>query len=206
MHLIGRVFLSVVFVLSAQSAAAQETINYGSISGRVTDPQGAVAPGAMRRPVISATNLRREAVTDQEGRFRFPYLRVGSYEIIVRLAGFADATRQRDGHMGSAFELPVTLAVAGLDTSVTVTGEATVLEACAQPDRRHGLAGRSPGSADERPQLSRSGAARSRRVADQYRKHTAVCRNVGGSRAGHFGRQPAQLFQQLHRGRAVRQR
>ena len=42
-----------------------------------------------------------------EGRFRFPYLRVGPYEITVRLAGFADVTRQLTLTVGSAFELPV---------------------------------------------------------------------------------------------------
>src|SRR4051812_48953777 len=34
-----------LMVLSTRMLAAQETINYASISGRVTDAQGAVAPG-----------------------------------------------------------------------------------------------------------------------------------------------------------------
>ena len=73
--------------------------------------------------------LTREAITDQEGRFRFPYLRVGRYEIVVRLSGFADASRNVTVTIGSAFELPVKLLVAGIDTSVTVSADSTVLEA-----------------------------------------------------------------------------
>jgi hypothetical protein len=109
--------------------AAQETISYGTISGRVTDPQGAVVPGANVSARQTETNITRETVTDQEGRFRFPYLRIGRYEIVVRLGGFADATTYVTVSVGSAFELPVRLSVAGLDTNITVTGDATVLEA-----------------------------------------------------------------------------
>jgi len=130
MSFTGRLVLCAMCVCGcAQTLAAQETINYGSISGRVTDPQGAVVPGAVTTGRHIETNLRREAVTDQEGRFRFPYLRVGIYEVIVRRPGFADATRNVTVTIGSAFELPVALSVAGLDTRVTVSGEATVLEA-----------------------------------------------------------------------------
>jgi hypothetical protein len=114
---------------SMDMAAAQETINYASISGRVTDPQGAVVPGAQVTARQTETNLTAEAVTDTEGRFRFPYLRVGPYEITVRRQGFADAARALTLTVGSAFELPVSLAVETVVASVTVTGEATVLEA-----------------------------------------------------------------------------
>ncbi len=130
MRSIGRVFLSAVCVFgAAQPIAAQDTIHFGSISGRVTDPQGAVVPGANVTVRQRETNLAREVVTDQDGRFRFPYLRVGPYEVTVRAPGFADATHAVSITLGSAFELPIMLAVAGLDTTVTVTAEPTVLEA-----------------------------------------------------------------------------
>jgi hypothetical protein len=113
----------------ARIAAAQESINSASVSGRVTDPQGRVVPGAQITARQTQTNVTADAVTDQEGRFRFPYLKVGPYEITVHLEGFKDATRLLTLTIGSAFDLPVSLAVGGLDTSVTVTGDATVLEA-----------------------------------------------------------------------------
>ena len=115
--------------LTAGQLAAQETINYGTISGRVTDPQGAVVPGAYVSARQTDTNLTRETVTDEDGRFRFPYLRVGRYEIAIRMSGFADATRAVTVTVGSAFELPVTLALAGVAANVDVVGESTVLEA-----------------------------------------------------------------------------
>ena len=115
-------------LLAVTPADAQETINYASISGRVTDPQGAPAPGATVTARQLDTNVTAEVTTGSDGRFRFPYLKVGKYEVKVRLQGFTDATRALTLTVGSAFDLPVTLAVGGLDTSITVSGEATVLE------------------------------------------------------------------------------
>ena len=128
-----RVAVSLLFVacgaVVAPCAAAQETVNYASLSGRVTDSQGAVVPGALVTARQTETNLTAEAATDQEGRFRFPYLRVGRYDVRIHMDGFADVTRTLALTVGSAFDLRVSLNVAGVTADVTVTGEATVLEA-----------------------------------------------------------------------------
>jgi hypothetical protein len=108
---------------------AQQSVDYASVSGRVTDPSGAVVPDAQVTARHTETNLTGAAVTDQEGRFRFPYLRVGPYEVTVYQQGFAQFTRPLTLPVGAAFELPVSLTIGALDTSVTVTGQATVLEA-----------------------------------------------------------------------------
>jgi hypothetical protein len=121
--------LALCVFIASPPASAQETVNTASVSGRVTDPQGAVVPGAQVSARETETNAIRETVTDHDGRFRFPYLKVGRYEITVRLQGFADATRALTLTIGSAFELPMTLRVGTLDTSVTVSADATVLEA-----------------------------------------------------------------------------
>jgi hypothetical protein len=113
---------------SAQIAVAQETINYASLSGQVTDPQRAAVSGARVSVRETETNLRADALTDWNGRFRFPYLKVGPYEVSVRQQGFADVTRSLTLTIGAAFELSVSLVVAGVDATVTVAGQATVLE------------------------------------------------------------------------------
>jgi hypothetical protein len=108
---------------------AQQAVDYGSVSGRVIDPSGGAVPGASVAARHTDTNVVAETTTDAVGRFRFPYLKVGAYEIVIHQQGFADATRRLTVSAGAAFELPVTLAIRGLDASVTVSGEATVLEA-----------------------------------------------------------------------------
>jgi hypothetical protein len=112
----------------ATTAGAQETVNYASVSGRVTDPSGASVPGASVTARQTATNVAADTVTDASGRFRFPYLRVGAYEITVTLPGFQTATRQLTLTLGSAFEVPVALSLESVATTVTVSAEAPLLE------------------------------------------------------------------------------
>jgi outer membrane receptor for Fe3+-dicitrate len=112
----------------AAPAAAQETISYGTIGGRVTDPQGAVVPGATVVARQTQTNVATETITDDQGRFRFTYLRVGPYEVKVHLDGFADVTRAINLTVGSAFDIPVQIAPAGISTSVQVVADTPILD------------------------------------------------------------------------------
>jgi hypothetical protein len=107
---------------------AQETVNFASVSGRVTDPSGAVVAGAHVDARQTETNVTATAETDGEGRFRFPYLRVGSYEIVVHDEGFADAARRLTLTLGSAYELPMSLSLKTVEATVDVAAQATVLD------------------------------------------------------------------------------
>jgi hypothetical protein len=118
-----------VVLASALPVFAQQSIEYGSISGRVVDPSRATVPGAQVSARHVETNVTARSATDTDGRFRFPYLKVGSYEIVVSLPGFGDWKRTIALRAGSAFELPVGLSLSSVDTSVTVSAEATLLEA-----------------------------------------------------------------------------
>jgi hypothetical protein len=113
----------------ALTAAAQQTVDVASISGRVVDDSGAVVPGAQVAATRRDTNIVTSAVTDAEGRFRFPYLKIGGYDIVATLSGFRDAKRQLTLTAGAAYELPLVLAVGGLESTVTVSADAAVLEA-----------------------------------------------------------------------------
>lgn len=127
---VGILALAISLVVwSIHPAGAQQSVDYASVSGRVIDPSGAVVPGAQVTARHTETNVTGTAETDREGRFRFPYLRVGPYEITVRQQGFRDVTRLLTLTVGAAFELPVSLTVGAVDTSVIVTGQTTVLEA-----------------------------------------------------------------------------
>jgi hypothetical protein len=120
--------LVVACLATASLAAAQETINQATVSGRVLDEQGRTVPGVQVRARQTATNVTVEATTDADGRFRFPYLRIGPYEIRTCLDGFKEDARALVLSAGSAFELAITLEVAGLETTVTVTADTTALE------------------------------------------------------------------------------
>jgi len=123
--------LSLLFLYAGVAglpASAQESVNHASISGRITDPSGAVVEGAQVTARQIETNLTSSANTDREGRFRFPYLSVGQYELKVHHQGFSDVTRSLTLTVGAAFELPIPLSVASTEANVTVTATAVVLE------------------------------------------------------------------------------
>ena len=110
------------------TASAQEAIQYGSIGGRVTDPQRAAVSGADVTARHTQTNIEVAAVTDQDGRFRLPFLKVGPYELTVTKQGFKAASRALSLNAGSAFQLPLALELGGVEESVTVRGEALTIE------------------------------------------------------------------------------
>ena len=112
----------------AHPVFAQQSVDYASVSGRVADPQGGVIPGAHVSARQTATNVTAETVSDAAGRFRFPYLKVGPYELTVRIQGFADLTRMLHLTVGSAFDLPLTMTLAGLEESVSIGGDAAFIE------------------------------------------------------------------------------
>src|SRR5438874_11382235 len=123
------VFACVCSLFISLSAFAQETVNSASVSGRVVDPQGAVVPGALVVALQTQTHIQSETVTGPDGRFRFPYLRVGPYEVTVHLQGFSAPTRTLNLTIGSPFDIAVALTVGKLEADVTVTGDATIVEA-----------------------------------------------------------------------------
>ena len=129
-HVLHRRLAALVFAASvaATSVQAQETINYASVSGRVSDAQGGVVAGARVSARQLETNVTADAVTDADGRFRIPYLRVGPYELTVHRDGFTDVTRSLTLTLGAAFDLSLRLAVAGVTSDVTVVGTGNELE------------------------------------------------------------------------------
>ncbi len=121
--------LFLTLALAALTVSAQESVNSASISGRLTDQTGAAVDGAQVTVRQTDTNLTSTVKTDQEGRFRFPYLKVGPYKITAHQQGFADVERSLTLTVGAAFELPISLAVGSTETNITVSSDAAVLEA-----------------------------------------------------------------------------
>ena len=89
-HLFYVFVLAVVVWLLAQppTAAAQDLDNV-TISGRVTDQNEAIIPGATVMATLVSTGIERTVVTDADGRYRLIQLEPGVYNLKVSFASFA---------------------------------------------------------------------------------------------------------------------
>ncbi|MGH9359841.1 MAG: carboxypeptidase regulatory-like domain-containing protein, partial [Terriglobia bacterium] len=65
----------------------------GMLSGTVTDPSGAVVPGAKIIVTNTATGVSRKATTNSAGLYTAPNLQPGSYQITASATGFATQVR-----------------------------------------------------------------------------------------------------------------
>src|ERR1700679_1900081 len=119
--LVGALF---VFLFFAAAAFGQ----LSSLSGTVTDPGGAVIPGASVTLINVDTGAQRETKADDQGRYTFEQEPAGVYKIIAKASGFADETIDKVEIFVSQ---PATVAIVFQkigSTSTTVTVEAAATQ------------------------------------------------------------------------------
>src|SRR2546422_7236693 len=119
--------LFIALLLVATRAAAQKP---GSISGTVTDASKARLPGVMvtlTSPALQTPEVTK--VTDEGGAYQFAELPVGTYRIVFELAGFGQLVREGiQISTGFAARIDVTLSVAQLQETVTVSGQSPLVD------------------------------------------------------------------------------
>src|ERR1041384_8175955 len=114
-----------VLALEPVTAHAQATI-----TGVVRDTSGAVLPGV----TVEATSpvlieKMRAAVTDGSGQYRIVDLRPGTYDVAFTLPGFNTLKRSGVELTGTfTATVNVELRLGSLEETVTVTGEAPVVD------------------------------------------------------------------------------
>jgi len=101
----------------------------GSFSGTVTDNSGAVVSGVKVTVTAQATNLSREAKTDDTGHYLVPLLGVGDYTVRVEASGFKVAeARNARLQIDEQRELDFKLVPAAVSTNVEVNATEVAVE------------------------------------------------------------------------------
>src|SRR6185503_8817706 len=110
-------------VLSTVPAAAQG-VTTAAVTGVVKDDQGGVIPGATLVAVHQPSGTTYEGVSQADGRFFIPGMRVGGpYKITATLTGFTTEVKDNVSlQLGVAQEMPFTLKVASIAETITVVG------------------------------------------------------------------------------------
>lgn len=120
-----RLFL--ILLLAACSLSAQES--RGMISGIVTDAQAAAIPGASVTVTNTGTGVPTPLTTNATGYYEAPLLTAGTYQVSVESPGFNRSVRSGlTLGLGQQLRIDMELRVGDVTESVTVTGEAPILD------------------------------------------------------------------------------
>jgi hypothetical protein len=120
--------LAVIVAASAGLVSAQTQT--GTITGVVTDAQGAVMPGvtvSIESPALIGGT--KTTITNQTGSYQFTQLAPGFYTVIFHLSGFQTIRKEEiDVRVAFVSKVDSAMQVAGVEETVTVTGESPVVD------------------------------------------------------------------------------
>ena len=103
--------------------------NTGTVSGTVSDQQGAVIPGAAVEVRNVSTNALFTAATNENGLYTAPGLAVGEYEISAESAGFKRAVRSGVTlQVNQIARIDLQLEIGQVTETIEVTGEAPLVD------------------------------------------------------------------------------
>src|SRR5215471_1675665 len=106
---------------------AQYGQSTGGIFGKVVDEQGGVLPGVS--VIVKGPGAPITVYTDARGEFRVTNIDPGNYTLTVSLQGFSTVNRENVVvQVGKNTELTVPMKLSAVAATVTVTGEAPILE------------------------------------------------------------------------------
>lgn len=121
MRSLWRVFAAAFLVVFAfQTTFAQSAGAAGTIQGKVTDPTGAVLPGASVEIQNPVTGYSRTVTTDASGAFVLRNVPLNPYHVVASAQGFSPAAQDVDVRSGVPIDLTVKLGLAANNTTVEV--------------------------------------------------------------------------------------
>ena len=125
-RLLKMTILLVILMLSLTATSHAQTTS--TLTGDVRDINGAAITGAQVQARQLETGLARTAVSDEEGRYTFPGLPVGVYEIRADKSGFKRYIYERiDLTVNETATLDILMQVAALEEVINVTDETALV-------------------------------------------------------------------------------
>jgi len=116
-----------VYVLAVPVFASQGG-NAGGVQGTVTDPTGAVIPGATVHMTNQVSGFSRTATTDAQGQFTFSNVPFNPYQVNVSATGFAPLSQGLEIRSAVGTNLKLVLQIEGASQTVTVESSGDLVE------------------------------------------------------------------------------
>src|ERR1051326_311923 len=127
-HAGGKCAAWVLLMLLATVSIAQAQTFRGGISGRVTDPTGAVLPGVTVTATNNGTGVARTTTSSESGDFSLPDLPLGTYTVETTLAGFQTVKVTVEVSVSRVSAIDVKMALSQVSETVQVTASALLLD------------------------------------------------------------------------------
>ncbi|MCI0336534.1 MAG: TonB-dependent receptor [Acidobacteria bacterium] len=121
--------LAMALALSFIAPAAMSQGIRATVTGRVTDPSGAVVPKAKVTIINIETNEMRVAETTGEGDYTIPQIPPGDYTLSIEQTGFKKAVQRFTLQTGEGVRLDVTLTTGAVSEQVEITAVTPVISA-----------------------------------------------------------------------------
>jgi len=124
----GRSVFWGVLLMTGAFALQAQTFR-GGINGNISDPSGAMVPGAAVDAVNAATGVSWKTISSSGGEFVFQDLPLGGYVVTVEATGFK--TEKVAGvpvSAGAIYTLPVKLSVTSMAQTIEVSASALALD------------------------------------------------------------------------------
>ncbi|MDE3199740.1 MAG: TonB-dependent receptor [Acidobacteriota bacterium] len=126
--IVRRLLILLLVVGVSTSLGFAQSGNSGVIRGMVTDPSGAVIPGATVRLTNALSGMDRTSTADATGQFEFSNVPFHPYTITVSAAGFASLHKDIDLESALGIEVKLILQISGAATTVTVESSGDLIE------------------------------------------------------------------------------
>ncbi|MGH9937267.1 MAG: carboxypeptidase-like regulatory domain-containing protein, partial [Blastocatellia bacterium] len=121
------IFASLAFVLALGISVATSAQTTATISGAITDANGAVVSGAEVELLDTATGQSRKATTNADGRYLFPSVAPGTYKVMVRQKGFRQTQIPSfKADIAKAYTLDLALEVGNVGETVEIAAGAAL--------------------------------------------------------------------------------
>src|SRR5215510_12971216 len=121
-HLIPIALLTLLALAMPRGAGAQ--VLYGSLTGNVTDPTGAVVTGAKVEAQNIATGVSTVVNADERGAYLFSNLQVGVYKLTITAQNFKSLTQENVRiDANTTRRLDAQLPVGGVTATVQISSD-----------------------------------------------------------------------------------
>ena len=127
---IGRTALVLALTVGANQFLSAQNLSSASIDGTVSDTTSGAIPGVTvtaTSPALQVPNLIQ--VTDAQGKYRFPDLPRGDYQLRFEIQGFKPLVRS-GLQLNAGFQMRVdaALEIGGIEEAITVNGDSPIVD------------------------------------------------------------------------------